>query len=54
MQFHVGLDEVDQHVLTKLLTVQPFPTIKIAYFVISTKEPHTQTIGFVSKTNQMS
>lgn len=62
MQFLMGLDDVYQSVRTSLLTIDPLPTVKHAFSIVSREESHrnassssktqTQNMGFVSKYNQ--
>ncbi|KAJ0431210.1 putative transcription factor interactor and regulator CCHC(Zn) family [Helianthus annuus] len=60
MQFLMGLDDVYQPVRTNLLTRETFPSVKVAYSVVSREESHRltsngskgQNVSFVSKPNQ--
>ncbi|KAJ0536451.1 putative RNA-directed DNA polymerase [Helianthus annuus] len=60
MQFLMGLDDVYQPVRTNLLTRETFPSVKVAYSVVSREESHRlassgskgQNVAFVSKPNQ--
>ncbi|KAJ0536437.1 putative transcription factor interactor and regulator CCHC(Zn) family [Helianthus annuus] len=60
MQFLMGLDDVYQPVRTNLLTREVFPSVKVAYSVVSREESHRlassgskgQNVSFVSKPNQ--
>ncbi|MFS7950553.1 putative RNA-directed DNA polymerase [Helianthus anomalus] len=60
MQFLMGLDDVYQPVRTNLLTREPFPSVKVAFSIISREESHRnvgnsskgQNVSFVSKPNQ--
>ncbi|KAM0019556.1 putative RNA-directed DNA polymerase [Helianthus debilis subsp. tardiflorus] len=60
MQFLMGLDDVYQPVTTNLLTREPFPSVKVAFSIISREESHrlssggskTENVSFVSKPNQ--
>ncbi|KAJ0482051.1 putative RNA-directed DNA polymerase [Helianthus annuus] len=60
MQFLMGLDDVYQPVRTNLLTRKEFPSVKVAYSVVSREESHRlsssgskgQNVSFVSKSNQ--
>ncbi|KAM0069454.1 putative transcription factor interactor and regulator CCHC(Zn) family [Helianthus debilis subsp. tardiflorus] len=61
MQFLMGLDDVYQPVRTNLLTREPFPSVKVAFSIISREESHrlssggskAQNVSFVSKPNQV-
>ncbi|KAJ0683430.1 putative RNA-directed DNA polymerase [Helianthus annuus] len=60
MQFLMGLDDVYQPVRTNLLTREPFPSVKVAFSIISREESHrmssngskNQNVSFVSKASQ--
>ncbi|KAL9995437.1 putative RNA-directed DNA polymerase [Helianthus debilis subsp. tardiflorus] len=60
MQFLMGLDDVYQPVRTNLLTREVFPSVKVAYSVVSREESHRlassgskgQNVSFVSKSSQ--
>ncbi|KAJ0454407.1 putative RNA-directed DNA polymerase [Helianthus annuus] len=60
MQFLMGLDDVYQPVRTNLLTREVFPSVKVAFSVVSREESHRlsssgskgQNVSFVSKSNQ--
>ncbi|XP_035838300.1 uncharacterized protein LOC118485896 [Helianthus annuus] len=60
MQFLMGLDDVYQPVRTSLLTREVFPSVKVAFSVVSREESHrlsssgskSQSVSFVSKSNQ--
>ncbi|KAJ0534888.1 putative RNA-directed DNA polymerase [Helianthus annuus] len=60
MQFLMGLDDVYQPVRTNLLTRETFPSVKVAYSVVSREESRRltssgskgQNVAFVSKPNQ--
>ncbi|KAJ0578087.1 putative RNA-directed DNA polymerase [Helianthus annuus] len=60
MQFLMGLDDVYQPVRTNLLTRETFPSVKVAYSVVSREESHRltssgskgQNVSFVSKPSQ--
>ncbi|KAJ0913978.1 putative RNA-directed DNA polymerase [Helianthus annuus] len=60
MQFLMGLDDVYQPVRTNLLTRETFPSVKVAYSVVSREESHRltssgskgQNVSFASKSNQ--
>ncbi|KAJ0818200.1 putative RNA-directed DNA polymerase [Helianthus annuus] len=60
MQFLMGLDDVYQPVRTNLLTRETFPSVKVAYSVVSREESHRltsngskgQNVSFVAKPNQ--
>ncbi|KAF5754617.1 putative RNA-directed DNA polymerase [Helianthus annuus] len=60
MQFLMGLDDVYQPVRTNLLTRETFPSVKVAYSVVSREESHRltsngskgQNVSFVSKPNK--
>ncbi|XP_022040102.1 uncharacterized protein LOC110942636 [Helianthus annuus] len=61
MQFLMGLDDVYQPVRTNLLTREVFPSVKVAFAVVSREESHRlssggskgQNVSFVSKPNQL-
>ncbi|KAF5783598.1 putative RNA-directed DNA polymerase [Helianthus annuus] len=60
MQFLMGLDDVYQPVRTNLLTREPFPSVKVAFSIVSREESHRlssngskgQNVSFVTKSNQ--
>ncbi|KAJ0507691.1 putative transcription factor interactor and regulator CCHC(Zn) family [Helianthus annuus] len=60
MQFLMGLDDVYQPVRTSLLSREPFPSVKVAFSIVSREESHRmasgsikgQGISYVSKSNQ--
>ncbi|KAJ0509687.1 putative RNA-directed DNA polymerase [Helianthus annuus] len=60
MQFLMGLDDIYQPVRTNLLTREVFPSVKVAFAVVSREESHRlssngskgQNVSFVSKSNQ--
>ncbi|KAJ0848538.1 putative RNA-directed DNA polymerase [Helianthus annuus] len=60
MQFLMGLDDVYQPVRTNILTREPFPSVKVAFSIISREESHRmassgskgQNVSFVSKSGQ--
>ncbi|KAM0035399.1 putative retrotransposon gag domain, retrotransposon Copia-like protein [Helianthus debilis subsp. tardiflorus] len=60
MQFLMGLDDVYQPVRTNLLTREPFPSVKVAFFIVSREESHrlsssgpkSQNVSFVTKSGQ--
>ncbi|KAF5819908.1 putative retrotransposon Copia-like protein [Helianthus annuus] len=60
MQFLMGLDDVYQPVRTNLLTREVFPSVKVAFSVVSREESHRmsssgskgQNVSFASKSNQ--
>ncbi|XP_035842124.1 uncharacterized protein LOC110922450 [Helianthus annuus] len=62
MQFLMGLDDVYQPVRTNLLTREPFPSVKVAFSIISREESHRlsssgskgQNVSFTTKSNQNS
>ncbi|KAJ0890287.1 putative RNA-directed DNA polymerase [Helianthus annuus] len=63
MQFLMGLDDVYQPVRINLLTREVFPSVKVAFSVVSREESHRmssgsgskgQSVSFVSKSNQSS
>ncbi|KAJ0786024.1 putative RNA-directed DNA polymerase [Helianthus annuus] len=65
MQFLMGLDDVYQPVRTNLLTREPFPSVKVAFSIISREElmcshrlsssgSKGQNVSFTSKSNQNS
>ncbi|KAJ0558902.1 putative RNA-directed DNA polymerase [Helianthus annuus] len=61
MQFLMGLDDVYQPVRTNILTRESFPSVKVAFSIVSREESHrfssggskTQNVSFVSKPNQV-
>ncbi|KAM0014912.1 putative transcription factor interactor and regulator CCHC(Zn) family [Helianthus debilis subsp. tardiflorus] len=60
MQFLMGLDDIYQPVRTNLLTREPFPSVKVAFSIVSREESHRlasngskgQNVSFVTKSNQ--
>ncbi|KAJ0772240.1 putative RNA-directed DNA polymerase [Helianthus annuus] len=60
MQFLMGLDDVYQPVRTNLLTREPFPSVKVAFSIVSREESHRlssngskgQNVSFVTKSGQ--
>ncbi|XP_035836099.1 uncharacterized protein LOC118484208 [Helianthus annuus] len=62
MQFLMGLDDIYQPVRTNLLTREVFPSVKVAFAVVSREESHrlssngskgqAQNVAFVSKPSQ--
>ncbi|XP_022024521.1 uncharacterized protein LOC110924843 [Helianthus annuus] len=60
MQFFMGLGDVYQPVRTNMLTREVFPSVKVAFSVVSREESHRmsssgskgQNVSFVSKSNQ--
>ncbi|KAJ0936628.1 putative retrotransposon gag domain, retrotransposon Copia-like protein [Helianthus annuus] len=60
MQFLIGLDDVYQPVRTNLLTREVFPSVKVAFSVVSREESHRmsssgskgQSVSFATKSNQ--
>ncbi|KAJ0820677.1 putative retrotransposon Copia-like protein [Helianthus annuus] len=60
MKFLMGLDDVYQPVRTNLLTREVFPSVKVAFSVVSREESHRmsssgskgQNVSFASKSNQ--
>ncbi|KAM0071314.1 putative retrotransposon gag domain, retrotransposon Copia-like protein [Helianthus debilis subsp. tardiflorus] len=60
MQFLMGLDDVYQPVRTNLLTREPFPSVKVAFYTVSREESQRlssngskgQNVSFVTKSGQ--
>ncbi|KAJ0675133.1 putative RNA-directed DNA polymerase [Helianthus annuus] len=60
MQFLMGLDDVYQPVRTNILTRESFPSVKVAFSIVSREESHrlssngskSQNVSFVSKASQ--
>ncbi|XP_021985377.1 uncharacterized protein LOC110881416 [Helianthus annuus] len=60
IQFLMGLDDVYQPVRTNILTRQPFPSVKVAFSIVSREESHrlssngskNQSVSFISKASQ--
>ncbi|XP_076894922.1 uncharacterized protein LOC143547361 [Bidens hawaiensis] len=52
MQFLMGLDDVYQSVRTNLLIMEPLPTVKTAFSIISREESHRNTNGSMKTQTQ--
>ncbi|KAJ0688424.1 putative RNA-directed DNA polymerase [Helianthus annuus] len=60
MQFLMGLDDVYQPVRTNILTRETFPSVKVAFSIVSREESHrlsssgskSQSVSYVARSNQ--
>ncbi|KAJ0890765.1 putative RNA-directed DNA polymerase [Helianthus annuus] len=60
MQFLMGLDDVYQPVRTNILTRESFPSVKVAFSIVSREESHrlsssgskSQSVSYVARSNQ--
>ncbi|KAF5822598.1 putative RNA-directed DNA polymerase [Helianthus annuus] len=60
MQFLMGLDDIYQPVRTNILTRETFPSVKVAFSIVSREESHrlsssgskSQSVSYVARSNQ--